>query len=131
MGLFLGFAALFTWIWNFQDRFPAVALLLQEEGLEVHYRRNRIWHLAWSRPSFRLRILDESLPPQAATFRHCVFYWRPRLILTDEAVEALVSAATRHGLNVRTLPDSASRSGQSILITARSSRTPIDRARPS
>jgi hypothetical protein len=117
VALFGAFAAL-LFVGSLRWRYPAVVLVVSPEGILVRYRSNQSLAKSWSDPSFRLKIGKMYSHTLKSTIPNSIFTWAPRLFMTDDAAEAIVSMARARGLEVSTVRDPNSTSGDSILIRA-------------
>jgi hypothetical protein len=118
-GLPVGFLILTCWVWNCRARYPAIGVTVGSEVLEIQYIRDRSSLLRWDSPSFRLRIRENYHPSVGRNLRSSRFFWRPRLLMTDEAANAITEMARSRGLTIREVSDSYSKTGRAIEIVRR------------
>jgi hypothetical protein len=114
--LFLAFAALFVWVWNCRDRYPATGLRADSNGIQVHYRTGKVSQLRWEGPGLHLKLRKEHLTPSNQLIYHASFNWAPRLIMTEAAATAVIQSARTHGLEISEVRE-GSRAEPSILIS--------------
>jgi hypothetical protein len=97
---------------------PANAVIVSREGIEFQFPTFRPKVLAWSNPSFRLR----SSPLRSANLGrevHCSqFWWKPRAYMPEDVVVAITAAARAHGLDVQSVKDPNSVTGEGMVIRA-------------
>lgn len=114
IGMFGGLACLIYWTANFSSRQPATEVEITDEEVAFRYPTGSSLALHWRNPSFRLQIQTGRF--QQETIRGISFWWHPRAVLTDEAVDAMVAAAKLHGLEVRSVKDPNSVTGSGTVI---------------
>jgi hypothetical protein len=119
VALFLVFGGLMYWA-NIRWTYPAIGLVVGPEGLVIRYRSNSTLTKAWEDATFSLNIERLYFPPLKSTISSCVFPWSPRLFMRDDVVEEIVAAARARGLDVLSVRDPNSTSGDAILIRATS-----------
>jgi hypothetical protein len=126
MGLvafFAVFAALFLLVGNSKVRRPATRVELSAVGVQVGYPSGKLILLRWTDPSFRLKIGSMYSHLLKQPLRTSSFAWWPRLFMTEEVANSVLSAARARGMDITEVRDPGSSTGQSTVIKSSRGRT--------
>jgi hypothetical protein len=110
---------------NIRWQYPSIGLIVGREGLVVRYKSGNPLIKRWEDPSFKIRIERRYSNALNATVSSSTFTWRPRVFMTGEIVDALVGTARAHGMEVLSVKDPNSTSGESTLIRAPRSKAVV------
>jgi len=116
-GLFAIGGGLISWSQILVSK-PASAVVVSQRGVEIQYPSYAPMRLDWTDRSFRLRTSPGHYFALDRDLSCAQFWWKPRAFLPEEVVAAIATSARGHGLDVRTVKDPNSVTGEGMVIRA-------------
>ncbi len=114
-GFFVGAGLVLYWSNHFVGK-PADGVVVSDRGIELHYPSYGPKLLEWADRSFRLRIWTSYQASIGEHLQGAQFWWKPRLFMRQEVADVIIAAARSHGMDVRTVKDGNSTTGEGIVI---------------